>query len=131
MSDLNRWTGTGRLCADPELRYTQSGKAVANMRIAVNGRKRADGSQDTLFLKATAWEKTAEVANEYVKKGDRVGLDGFLKLNEWHDKDTGEKRQMVELTVTGLVFLENKREASEETEPAESVAEETGGKVPF
>ena len=58
---MNIWVGIGRLTRDPEVRYTQSGKACAKFTLAIDRRKSGDGNQQADFIQCVAWEKTAEV----------------------------------------------------------------------
>ena len=66
---MNHWTGIGRLVRDPEVRYTQSGKACVKFTLAIDRRKSADGKQQADFVPCVAWEKTAEIISQYVTKG--------------------------------------------------------------
>lgn len=82
---------------DVELRFTQSNKAVANVRLAFNDSKYNEDTRQwentrTLYLDATAWEHTAERMAENIKKGDQVYVVGRLETQEWEDKQTGQKR---------------------------------------
>ena len=105
MADLNSFTCTARLVENPELRYTPQGKAVCNMRLAINGVKK----DDTTWLGAVAWERTAETANQYLQKGDKVGLSGRLQTRQWETQD-GQKRSVIELVVTNLALIQPKRD---------------------
>jgi len=95
---------TGRLTRDPEIRYTQSGKAVASISLAV-GRKFSKDETD--FFDCTAWGKTAEIAAEYLRKGNQVGVTGTLRQNRFEVE--GQKRSKVEVNVEQLEFLESKK----------------------
>lgn len=91
----------GNLTADPELRYTPSGTAVANFSVAVNKRVK-DGNdwKDELegYFRCTAWREMAENVTESLKKGMRVVLTGRLQMRHWED-DSGTKHQSVEIQV--------------------------------
>lgn len=85
----------GTVVADPELRFTPQGKAVANFRIVANDRKKTDQGWvdgDALFVEVSCWTQQAENVCNSLKKGDRVVVIGKLTLNEWEDKN-GQKRQ--------------------------------------
>ena len=89
--------GQAGVITDVEMRFTQSNKAVANVRLAFNDSKYNEDTRQwentsTLYLDATAWEHTAERMAEHVKKGDQVYVEGRLKTQEWEDKQTGQKR---------------------------------------
>ena len=94
---MNNVCLSGNLTRDVELRSTQSGKQVANFSIAIN-----EGKDKTEFVNCIAWEKTAELINEYCKKGDRLSCVGRLQTSKW-DKD-GETRYKTEVVVTQFDF---------------------------
>lgn len=94
-------TISGNLTADPELRFTPSGVAVASFSVAHTPRiKRGDEWVDgtTLFLRCTAWRHLAEHVAESLSKGQRVTVRGTLKANTFEDSKTGEKRTIIECT---------------------------------
>lgn len=88
---------TGRLTKDPELRYTNSNKAVASFSIAVH-----EGKDKAIFVNCVAWEKTAELIDQYFKKGDGINVYGKLSVRQY-DKD-GQKRTVTEVVVSGIEF---------------------------
>jgi single-strand DNA-binding protein len=97
-------TITGSLTADPELRFTPAGIAVANFTVASNARrfdKATNGYVDAepIFLRCTAWRTTAENIAESLTRGARVIVTGNLKSNSYETRE-GEKRTTLELTVT-------------------------------
>jgi single-strand DNA-binding protein len=97
-------TITGSLTADPELRFTPAGIAVASFTVASNARrfdKATNGYVDTepIFLRCTAWRTTAENVTESLIRGTRVIVTGTLKSNSYETRE-GEKRTTLELTVT-------------------------------
>jgi single-strand DNA-binding protein len=97
-------TVTGHLTADVELRFTQSGTAVANFTVATNPRrfdKATNGYVDgePLFLRCTAWKQLAENTAESFRRGDRVIVAGALRTNSY-ETSAGEKRSSIELTAT-------------------------------
>ncbi len=98
----NNITVVGNLVEDPELRYTQSGIAMANVRIAANRRYRARNSDDwqeeTTWFRGTVWREMAEQIAESLHKGDRVIVTGRLQTNEWEDNQ-GQKRSSLDLVV--------------------------------
>ena len=98
----------GNLGSDPELRFTGDGTAVASFSVATNRRwNNADGSkgEETTWFRANCWRRTAEIANEYLHKGDLVMLVGRVKASAFPDKNTGEARASLELTVTELKLM--------------------------
>lgn len=101
----------GRLGADPELRHTQSGKAVCNLRMAIsNGRDR-----DATWLDVVCWDRTAELVAQYKGKGDEVAVEGRLQVREWRDKD-GNNRKSVEVVAFRVHFIGPKSDGGERQE---------------
>jgi single-strand DNA-binding protein len=92
---------TGNLTDDPEVTFTPNGTQVANFRLAVTPRVR-EGDQwkdgDTSFFRITAWRDLATHLADSLSKGDRVIVLGQLRTRSWEDKDSGEKRSVVEVT---------------------------------
>ncbi len=94
MGSYNRVILLGNLTRDPELRFTPSGTAVADIGLAVNDRvKNASGEwvEQPTFVEVTLWTRTAEIASEYLSKGSPVLIEGRLKLDTW-ETNQGEKR---------------------------------------
>ena len=93
----NNVSVAGNLVADPELRYTNNGAAIANLRMAVNRRWNKDGEweEETSFFDVTAWAQLAENRAETLSKGMRVNVIGRLEEQTWEDKDTKEPRRKV------------------------------------
>ena len=89
---VNKITLAGRLTADPELKYTPSGKAVCRLRLAVNASKQA------LFIDVVAWEDVAEAAAQSLKKASPVTVEGRLQSRTW-EKD-GSKRTAIEVVAS-------------------------------
>ena len=96
---------TGRLCADPELRRTQSGKAVASYSLAV---KRPRTKDETDFVNVVTWDKAAEYISQYGSKGDVVAITGSLQSRKWEDKN-GNKRTEWEVVTDAVELLSSKR----------------------
>ena len=94
----------GNLGKDPELRYTQSGKAVAKFTLATSERGR-DGNDRTEWHNIVAWDKLAELVGRLVAKGNKVYVEGRLQTREWEDK-TGNRRWTTEIVAREMVFLE-------------------------
>jgi len=93
-------TGEFRAVTDPELRFTPSGVAVANLRIAANSRKKVNDEwvdDKVVFLNLTCWKQQAENVAESVQKGDLIMVKGRLETREYETKD-GEKRQSFDVT---------------------------------
>lgn len=102
---INRIVLVGRLTADPEVRYTQSGIAVCRLRLAVDRRFRnANGEKQTDFIPVVAWRKLAELCGQYIKKGTLIGVDGSLQMNQW--EQDGQKRTTYEVLADNIQFLD-------------------------
>jgi single-strand DNA-binding protein len=107
---LNKMMIIGNLGADPELRYTPSGKAVTELRVAVNNNQRgADGEwvEETLWFRVSVWEQAAERLAEQLRKGNKIFAEGQLRVREYESRD-GEKRQSLELVFARVVNLERR-----------------------
>ena len=105
MASFNKVILMGNLTRDVELRYTPSGTAVTEIGLAVNDRRKDANGQwvdETTFVDITLWGRTAEICNEFLGKGSGVLIEGRLKLDQWDDKQTGQKRS--KLRVTGERF---------------------------
>jgi len=90
----------GNLGRDPELRHTGTGKAVTNFSMAAN----VFGSDKPEWFSVTAWEKLAEICDQYLGKGDRVAVAGRLNLDSWED-DAGQKHYRTKLTANEMLML--------------------------
>jgi len=112
---LPNLTLRGNLTADPELRYTSSGKPVASFTIACNERKRQpDGSWadgDAFFANCTAWDALAEAISQQCRKGSKVIAEGTIRTRKYETRD-GEKRTSTDVTVWELATqLERRKQA--------------------
>lgn len=129
---FNKVILAGNLARDIEIRYLPSGTAVATTAIATNRRyKAADGTQkdETMFIDLTFWGRTAEIANQYLKKGSQVLVEGRLTLEQWTAQD-GSKRSKHAIAVETLQML-GSRDSSQGTQnnaPAYSEEQNTDTK---
>lgn len=108
---LNTVALIGRLGADPEIRYTPSGVAVANFRIAVNEYwtgQNGEKQERTHWFSCIAWKNLAETVGKYLAKGSQVGISGSLQQRTWQT-DSGETRSTVEIVVRNLTMLDGKK----------------------
>lgn len=102
---LNRIVLIGRLVADPQLRYTQNGTAVANFRIAVDRPfANQQGERETDFIDIVTWRKLAEVVANNLNKGRLVGVDGRLQVREYEYE--GQRRRQAEVVADTVQFLD-------------------------
>ena len=134
----NKVTLEGRLVRDPELRYTPSGKAVANFTIAVDrGFSKEQGESNADFIKIVTWDKQAETVGNLLKKGRLVLVDGSIRTGSY-EKD-GQKVYTTEVQASRVVFLDrgdkqSEGGASSVSAPANDVADVFGlddDDVPF
>ncbi|CEJ42123.1 single-stranded DNA-binding protein [Umezakia ovalisporum] len=100
----------GRVGGDPDIKYFESGKVVCKLTLAVNRRGRKDEKPDWFTLEL--WDKTAEVAGNYVRKGSLIGVKGSLKFDTWNDRQTGVNRSTPIIRVDQLELLGSKRDTS-------------------
>lgn len=129
MVSFNKVILIGNLTKDPEIRYTPSGMAVANFRIAVNNRYKQGGEikDDVCFIDIVVFGKQAENSGQYLSKGQGVIVDGRLQERRW-ETDEGQKRSKYEIVAQSVRFLPKRQESSER---GEAVIEEGGDEVPF
>lgn len=109
MADLNQVSLIGRLTRDPELRSTPGGVSFCAFGLATGRKfKGQDGTQkeDVLFVDVTTWGKTAEVVSKYTKKGRLIFVGGRLRLEQWDDKQTGQKRSKISVVGENVQFLD-------------------------
>ena len=113
MAGVNKVILVGNLGRDPELRYAQSGTAVANATIATGERRKIDGEwQDhTEWHRLVFFGKTAETLARYCKKGKQLYIEGSLQTRSWEDKESGQKRYSTEVRVNQMVMLGRAGEA--------------------
>ena len=102
---MNKVILVGRLAQDPEVRYTQSGKAVASFNLAVNRYGQKDSAD---FIPIVAWEKLAEVIGNNLKKGAQVLVEGRMQVRSYETQE-GQKRRITEVIVQNIEFLGSKK----------------------
>ncbi len=132
MASLNKVTLIGNLGSDPELKYTPSGKAVANFNIATNEQwKDKDGQQQsrTEWHRIVVWGRQAEIAKDFLRKGKQIYLEGRLQTRSYDDKD-GNKRYITEIVSNQFLMLGRRDEDSMPGERASSSAPQSGSGAP-
>ena len=110
---LNKIFLQGRLVADPELRHTQNGVAVASFRLAVDRdfKDRNTGERTTDFIDCVAWRQTGEFVSRYFTKGRMAVVEGRLQIRDWQDRD-GNKRRSAEVVADNVYFGDSKRDGA-------------------
>lgn len=131
LASINKVMLSGRLTRDPELRYTPGGVAVMTFSLALNRRYKdqsGEWKEEVSFVNVVVWQKQAELASEYLKKGSAVYVEGRLQSRSWETSE-GSKRSTLEVRAERLQFLDKVRREGEgaEGKPEEEGAEE----VPF
>ena len=99
---LNTCVLTGNLGADPEVFYSQSGEPVAVFSLAFKGSKKKTG-----WIKVTCFNKTAEIVEQHIKTGDRIGVSGSLDYHQW-ENDEGSKRSAIQMIANTIEFIKVK-----------------------
>ncbi|HYW36127.1 MAG TPA: single-stranded DNA-binding protein [Balneolaceae bacterium] len=110
MSSLNKAMIIGRLGRDPDVRYTQSNTAVANLSVATSERykdKSGEWKEKTEWHRVVAWGRTAEICQEYLKKGSQVYIEGPIQTNQWEDKE-GQTRYTTEIKALRMKMLDSR-----------------------
>jgi single-strand DNA-binding protein len=117
MKSVNKVILIGNLGKDPEVKFTPQGTPVAKITLATNERfKDKDGHwQDrTEWHNVVLWQRLAEIAGEYLKKGGKVYIEGRLQTRSWDDKTSGQKKYMTEVVASDLVLLGGRGEGAGE-----------------
>lgn len=115
MRGFNKVILAGNLTADPELRYTPKGAAVARLRLAVNRAYKTDSGElkeEVTYVDVDAWGQQAETLAQYLRKGRPLLLEGRLKLDQWDDKQTGQKRSTLRVVLESFTFIDARGQES-------------------
>ena len=128
---MNTCTLVGRVTKDIEMRKTQSCKSVVSFTLAVNRRGKDAGAD---FIPCVAWDKTAELLDSYVHKGDRIGIEGSISTRNYTDT-SGQKRYITEVLVHTVEFMQDKKqtqaEPEQEQEETHSYIDDLTEELPF
>jgi len=106
---MNKWLGIGRLCADPEVRYSQGENAtcIARYRLAVDRKFKREGEPEADFISCVAFGKNGEFAEKYLHKGTKIAVEGRIQTGSYTNKD-GQKVYTTDIVVEGHDFCESK-----------------------
>ena len=118
---INRVELLGRVGIEPEMKYTQSGTAVTQLRVATD-RRRQNGETETDWHGITCWGKTAEVVNQFVDKGDRIFVAGRLSYSSYETSD-GQRRFRTEIHANEVIFLDSRNGSGKGAEVEQAEAE--------
>lgn len=126
---MNKVILAGRLTKNPEIRYTQTGKAVASFTLAVNRRFSHNTNQEQTadFIPIVVWDKLAEVCSKYLFKGSQVLIEGRMQVRNYEAQD-GSKRYVTEVIAQELEFMGSKPTALE-SKPLSPQAQNFGQEV--
>lgn len=107
---INNVVLVGRLTKDPELKRTQSGTSVCSFALAVNRKTQAQGQPDADFIGCVAWNKTAEIMEQYLHRGSLIGVEGHIQTRNYENQQ-GQRVYITEVVVSSITFLEPKGSA--------------------
>jgi len=138
MASVNKAIVVGNLGADPELRYTPGGSAVANFRLATQEQwtnKEGEKTERTEWHRIVAWGRLGEVCGEYLHKGSQVYIEGRIQTRSWEDRE-GNKRYTTEIVAQTMQMLgsppkSGKAKAGEESFPSEEPIAIPDDDIPF
>jgi single-strand DNA-binding protein len=110
MASFNKVILIGNLTRDPELRYTPSGRAIAKIGIAVNRSWKSESGEareEVTYVDVDAFGRQAEVIGQYLKRGRPIMIEGRLRLDQWEDKQSGQKRSRLGVVMESFQFLDS------------------------
>ena len=113
---MNSVVIVGRVGQDADIRYFESGKIKTSFSIASNRWDAKTQSEVTDWFNVDVWDKLAEIAGEYVKKGTLLGVEGRISSNKWKDNTTGEEREKYFIIANSIRFLGSKRDDMQSVE---------------
>ena len=124
---LNKVLIIGNLGSDPEIKYTSSGSAVANLSIATSerwkDRNTGEQKEQVEWHRVVLFSRLAEIAGEYLKKGSKVFVEGKLQTRDWEDAE-GKKRYTTEVIAKELTMLDSKSGSDNAPQPQSSSPED-------
>jgi len=132
MASVNKVILLGNLGSDPEVRYTPSGKAVANFSLATSEKytnKDGEKEEKTEWHRIVAWTRLGEICGEYLSKGSQVYIEGRLQTRTWEDRD-GKKRYTTEIVAQTMQMLGGSKKGGEATSIEESHPSEEPVSIP-
>lgn len=133
---MNRIFIMGRLCADPDFKSTQSGISICKVRVAVNRPAKSGEPKQADFFPVTCWGRTAEIVNQYFRKGGMIAIEGRVRNNDYTDR-SGVKHYAFEVTAENVHFCgENQRNQTHDVQlgdrnPADTLESLPADELPF
>jgi single-strand DNA-binding protein len=132
MTSINKVILIGNLGTDPETRYTASGDAVCNIRLATTeswkDKQTGEKRELTEWHRVVFYRKLAEIAGQYLRKGSQVYLEGRIKTRKWQDKD-GQDRYTTEIEATDMKMLGGKQSDRQATPPPNQEIRDDEGRI--
>jgi single-strand DNA-binding protein len=128
MASFNKVILVGNLTRDPELRYTPKGTAIAKIGLAVNRvwkNEAGESKEEVTFVDLDAFGRQAETLAQYMKKGSPLLVEGRLRLDQWDDKQTGQKRSKLGVVIENFQFLGGGNRGESGGEPVRRAAPAT------
>jgi single-strand DNA-binding protein len=110
MANFNKVILAGNLTRDPELRYTPKGMAIAKIGLAINRKwstESGEQKEEVTFVDVDAFGRQAETIGQYLKKGRPILIEGRLRLDQWDDKQTGQKKSRLGVVLETFQFLDS------------------------
>jgi single-strand DNA-binding protein len=110
MASFNKVILAGNLTRDPELRYTSKGTAIARLGLACNRKWKSETGEmkeEVTFVDVDAFGKQAETIGQYLKKGRPILIEGRLRLDQWEDKQSGQKKSKLGVVLESFQFLDS------------------------
>lgn len=121
MANFNKVLLMGNLTRDPEVRYTPKGTAIATIGIAVNRTwttETGEKKEEVTFVDVDVWGRQAETIGQYMSKGRPIFIEGRLKLDQWDDKESGQKRSKLKVVCESFQFVGAPKGSAEISEGA-------------
>jgi single-strand DNA-binding protein len=123
MAGINKVILVGNLGQDPEVRYMPNGGAVANLTLATSekwkDKQTNEQKERTEWHSIVLYQRLAEIAGEYLRKGSKVYIEGSLQTSKWTDKQTGQDRYKTEIKGNELQMLDSKPQGGQQQAPAQ------------
>lgn len=128
---MNKTVLTGRLTANPELRFTTNNTAVTSFTLAVDRNfKNENGNKEADFINVVAWNKKAELIHQYVQKGDLIGVIGRLQVRTYQN-ERGENRRVTEVVLEEIEFLKSKPKEEKPAQNTQPTVEPANSNAPY
>lgn len=133
MASFNKVILLGNVTRDPELRYTPKGMAIAKIGLAVNRSWKSETGEtkeEVTFVDIDAFGRQAETIGQYIKKGSPLFVEGRLRLDQWDDKQTGQKRSRLGVVMENFQFVGAPRGEGSSGEPSRRSASPSSAAAP-